>query len=213
MKREELKALNLSDEQIDAVMKINGGEVEANKKLTEAKDSEIEKLKTSNEGLSQQIKDRDKDIKELQGKAGTSEEIAKKLEELQGKYSQDTADLKKKLDEQQIAFAVDRTFADIKFASALARKAAIADFKAKGYKPTEDGKFAEAQSFIDQLKKDDPAAFQAEESEDEEKDEEGGEEKKKPYFTKKTDPEAGGKINPFFKNSSFNLVRPIPKDQ
>lgn len=210
MKREELKALGLSDEQIDGVMKINGIEVEANKKIVEAKDAEISKLKVSNEGLSTQIKDRDKDIKELQGKAGNSEEISKQLGELQAKYADDTASLKKKLDEQQLEYAVDKTFAGVPFASALARKAAMADFKAKGYKVGEDGKFAEAQSFIDQLKKDDPAAFKAEEK-DEEK---GGEGEKDPKFAKKMGGDDGGKnTNPFFKATSFNLVRPIPKEQ
>ena len=56
MKREELKKLNLTDEQIDKVMSLHGADVEDSK-------SKIDELNKTNESLQSQIAERDKDLK------------------------------------------------------------------------------------------------------------------------------------------------------
>ena len=56
MKREELKKLNLTDEQIDKVMSLHGADVENSK-------SKIDELNKTNESLQSQIAERDKDLK------------------------------------------------------------------------------------------------------------------------------------------------------
>ena len=58
MKREELKKLNLTDEQIDKVMSLHGADVENSK-------SKIDELNKTNESLQSQIAERDKDLKTL----------------------------------------------------------------------------------------------------------------------------------------------------
>ena len=67
MKREELKKLNLTDEQIDKVMSLHGADVENSK-------SKIAELNKTNESMQSQIAERDKDLKTLKKQAGDNEE-------------------------------------------------------------------------------------------------------------------------------------------
>lgn len=170
MKREDLKAKGLTDEQIDFIMDENGKDINAAKGDAAAIQTKLDQANTQVQGLQQQLADRDKDIQTLKGAAKDNEGINKKLTDLQAKYDADTKSLQQKLDDQRTEAAIDKAFANVPFASNLARKAAIADFKAKGYKLTDAGTFSEADSFIEALKKDDPAAFKTE-SKDENNDE------------------------------------------
>ena len=86
MKREELKKLNLNDEQIDKVMSLHGADVESMK-------SKSEELSKTNESLQSQIAERDKDLKSLKKQAGDNEELSNQFKELQNKYKQDTENL------------------------------------------------------------------------------------------------------------------------
>lgn len=90
MKREELKKLNLNDEQIDKVMSLHGADVESMK-------SKSEELSKTNESLQSQIAERDKDLKSLKKQAGDNEELSNQFKELQNKYKQDTENLTKEL--------------------------------------------------------------------------------------------------------------------
>ena len=69
MKREELKKLNLNDEQIDKVMNLHGADVESMK-------SKSEELSKTNESLQSQIAERDKDLKSLKKQAETTRSSA-----------------------------------------------------------------------------------------------------------------------------------------
>lgn len=87
MKREFLKTLGLSEEQIDSIMDEHGSTVNQVK-------GERDNLKTENGGLKDEIKNRDGQIEVLSKTAGTSEELAKELERVkvenaswQDKYS------------------------------------------------------------------------------------------------------------------------------
>lgn len=80
MKRKELEDLGLSKEQADAVMKINGTDIENAKEVASA---EVTNLKAENESLGKQVKDRDRQIEGLKSSAGDNEELKKQIEQLQ----------------------------------------------------------------------------------------------------------------------------------
>lgn len=166
MKREELKAKGLTDEQIEFVMGENGKDINAAKADLTDVQAKLNQATTQVTTMQQQLADRDKDIQTLKDAAKDNEGVSQKLTDLQAKYDADTKALEKKLEDQRIETAIDKAFADVPFASNLAKRAAIADFKAKGYKLADDGTFTEAASFIEALKKDDPAAFKTENHED-----------------------------------------------
>lgn len=130
-------------------------------------------------GLKNQLKERDADIKELRKQSGNSEELNTKLTELQTKYDTDTKALEKQMEDLRMDHAVEKFFAPIPFASELARKAAISEFRGKNFK-LEGDKFQGGEEFITELKKSDPAAFKAEEPKN------GGEPENisLPHFTK-----------------------------
>lgn len=152
-----LNGLGITDEDsvkaaVSKIIDENGNDIQAAKAGVAAKDTEILSLR-------EQIATRDKDIKDLQDKAKGNEGVSQQLADLQSKYEADTKALQKKLDDQAMDFAIEQTFAGVEFSSGLARKAAIADFRAKGYKLGEDGKFKEADAYFEQLRKDEPGAF------------------------------------------------------
>ncbi|MEA4928502.1 MAG: phage scaffolding protein [Candidatus Limiplasma sp.] len=209
MKREELEKLGLTKEQIDAVIGINGADMEAHKATLRTREETISALTTERDGLKTQVADRDKDIASLKKSAGDNEALTKSLAELQTKYDGDTKTLQAKLEEQRYGYAAEQMFAGAPFASKLARKAAIEDFKAKGYKLAEDGRtFAEADGYLEQLKKDDPAAFLTEEPKEPKPKEP---EPALPSFTKPLNGGPGGEAAPsFFTGGGLNFVRTPP---
>lgn len=217
MKRSELEKLGLTKEQIDAVMETNGNDIEEAKKDAASKDAQITTLtqesaakQTQIDDLNGQIKKRDADIKDLQKKAEGNEALQQQISDLQTRYDGDTKALNEKLEQQRYDHAAERMFAGVEFASKLAKAAAIADFKSKGYKMTDDGKgFVGADGYIDALKKDDPAAF-VQPKPDDVPDDDG---KKPPTFTKQMQGGEKGNEPPMFQGlSRFNLVRPMPTE-
>lgn len=166
MKREELKAKGYTDEQIEYLMSENGKDINAAKAVSVAANEALKQAQEKSTALEQQIADRDKDIQALQDEVKGNTDLTQKLTNLQAKYDHDTKDLQQRLEDQRTDFAVERAFAAIPFASQLARRAAIADFRSKGYKPTDKGTFTEAEAYIANLKKEDPAAFKPESSDE-----------------------------------------------
>ena len=118
MKREELKKLNLTDEQIDKVMSLHGADVENSK-------SKIDELNKTNESLQSQIAERDKDLKSLKKQAGDNEELGNQLKELQGKYKHDTENLTKELQQTKLNSAVDSALGKAKVRNTKAAKALL----------------------------------------------------------------------------------------
>ena len=100
MKRDQLKKLGLSDEQIKSVMDLNGDDI------NKAKSGNAEVLE-ENQALKDQIKERDKDLKTLRTKAKDNEDLSTQLKEWQDKYKKDTADLTTKLSQTKLNNAVD----------------------------------------------------------------------------------------------------------
>ena len=118
MKREELKKLNLTDEQIDKVMSLHGADVENSK-------SKIDELNKTNESLQSQIAERDKDLKTLKKQAGDNEELTNQFKELQNKYKQDTENLTKELQQTKLNSAVDSALSKAKVRNSKAAKALL----------------------------------------------------------------------------------------
>ncbi|QHJ81942.1 MAG: hypothetical protein [Caudoviricetes sp.] len=118
MKREELKKLNLTDEQIDKVMSLHGADVENSK-------SKIDELNKTNESLQSQIAERDKDLKTLKKQAGDNEELTNQFKELQSKYKQDTDNLTKELQQTKLNSAVDSALGKAKVRNSKAAKALL----------------------------------------------------------------------------------------
>lgn len=126
MKREELKKLNLNDEQIDKVMSLHGADIEELKaKSDELINSKTEELKKANESLQSQIAERDKDLKTLKKQAGDNEELTDQFKELQLKYKQDTENLTKELQQTKLNSAVDSALSKAKVRNSKAAKALL----------------------------------------------------------------------------------------
>lgn len=213
MNREFVKTTipGITDEQLNSIMTEYGKAVNAGNQAIEtlkARDTEIA-------GLKEQITQRDKDIKDLQDKAKGNDDLTKQLNDLKAKYETDTEALQKKLNDQAVDHAVESFFAEVPFASTLAKKAAIADFKSKGYE-FKDGKFVGSEGYLAQLEKDDPAAFKPKDNDkpdDNGADNSGNQPSRPPKFTTGTGTGNGGngKTNPF--NFHFTAVRATPTDK
>lgn len=80
MKREELKNLGLSDEQIDKVMALNGQDIENFK-------SKAESLETERDSFKSQVEEANKTIGDLKKNNKDIEEIQKKATEWEEKYN------------------------------------------------------------------------------------------------------------------------------
>lgn len=122
MNREFLKGLGLDDASIDKVMAEHGKTVESHK--TKAADLQI-----SLDGLNEQLKQRDKDLKDLKDKAKGSEELQQKLTDLQSKYDTEKSDFETKLKDTQLFSALKLALAgkvhDADLVTSLIDKATI----------------------------------------------------------------------------------------
>lgn len=195
--RDFLKGLfpEITKEQLDAIMDENGKDI--------AKHNEqIASLTTERDGLKTQLSQRDTDIADMKKKATDGDTLKAQLEELQAKYKTDTEKLTEDLARQQTDFAVDKLFSGIKFTSELAKKAAIAEFKAKGFK-MKDGAFEGGDAFIAEMKKNDATAFVVENPDEGKKAEEGG--NPPPIFAAGT--KSGGKANDNPFDFGFTSIR------
>lgn len=194
-------------EQISALLDIHSADIKKAKGDTDALNQQITAKDTEITGLKEQLQQRDKDIKALQDGAKDASAIQQQLTDLQTKYNDDTKALNKKLQDQQAEFATTRAtekfFSGVEFSSTLAKDAAMAQFKAKGFKL--DGEtFQGGKEWLDQLRKDQPEAFKAASNDDQ------GGGKPKPKFTNPINPGGnGGDANPFSFN--FTPVREVPK--
>lgn len=90
MKREELKAAGLTDEQIEVVMASHGQAVQKVQ-------SQVATLTTERDDYKTQVESRDADLIKLQKDAKGNEELTKQLKELQEQYDNDTKALNDKI--------------------------------------------------------------------------------------------------------------------
>ena len=158
MKREELKNLGLTDEQIKFVMDENGKDINAQKAIIEQKDQQITALTTERDGLKTQVADRDKDITDLKKQVGDNEDLNKRISDLQTKYDTDTKELQGKLDSQARSHAAEKFYGNVEFTSAFARKAAVDEFMAANLE-FKDGAYVGADDFLKGQREKNPDAF------------------------------------------------------
>lgn len=100
MKREFLKELGLSEEQVNSVMAEHGKTMNAlNVKLSAAEESV--------KALNEQIAARDKDIKDLKKSATDNEDLSQRYSDLEAKYKQEKSDFDKKIADTKLDHAID----------------------------------------------------------------------------------------------------------
>lgn len=149
MKREDLQAQGLTEEQVSYVMAENGRDIEKVKtKLTAAetaRDEYKEQLETANTTI-QSYKDMD-----IEG-------IKQSASDWEKKYNDDLKAMQDKLEGQAYDFALKEYVSGYQFTSDLVKEAVIAQLKAQGFK-LNDGKFLGADDFMKQLKEANPSAF------------------------------------------------------
>lgn len=101
MKREFLKNMELTDEQIDAIMAENGKDVNGLKE-------QVNSLTSEKDGLQSQLNDRDTQLKDLKGKVKDSDELTAEIDKLQKANKEAKEKYEADLTAQQKSFLVDK---------------------------------------------------------------------------------------------------------
>ncbi|WP_416353920.1 phage scaffolding protein [Agrilactobacillus fermenti] len=153
MKREQLKGLELSDEQIDKILSINGADIE---KAKGSAGTDLESIQKENETLKSQIADRDKDLKALKKQAGDNEDLNQKYSELQDKYKTETEKLTHEVQQTKLNSALDTTLTGAKVRNTKAAKALLDMDKVK---LNDKGELEGVSEQLDALKKSDAYLF------------------------------------------------------
>ena len=122
MKRKELEDLGLTKEQADAVMKINGADIENAKSISAA---EITNLQTEIEGLNGQVKERDKQLEDLKKSAGDNAELQKQIEQLQTDNATAKANYESEMNQLKVEYAVEKALTGAKAKNIKAVKALL----------------------------------------------------------------------------------------
>lgn len=189
MKREELEALGLEKEKIDAIMAINGADIETYKKKVESAEKDRDNANTTLKETQETLKSFDGvDVKELN----------EKIKELDGKIATDGEAHAKEMAEITTKHAAEKYLGGHKFSSEFARKQAEREFLEAGL--TYDDKsstFVGADAFMEKMKEFDPTAFAADNKET------------PPEYTV---PPTGGKLDTKAMNFNFTGVREKPKE-
>lgn len=149
MKREKLKSLGLNDEQIKAVMDINGVDIEKAK-------SNVDQLTEENKSLKEQMASRDKDLKKLQDQVKDNEDLSNQFKDLQKKYKTDTQALNEKVEAVKLNSAIDQVLSANKVRNNKAIRGLLDNNEIKFDK---DGKLIGLNDQIKSLKKSDPYLF------------------------------------------------------
>ena len=156
MKREELTALGLSDEQVTKVMALHGTDIEG----VESKGKEqLTAVTAERDGLKEQVSQRDKDLKELKKGASASEELQAKLDSLQSKYDDDTKSLEAQISNTKMDAALTKALAGSKARNVDDLRKFINPDKLK---LDDDGTLTGVDAQIEALQKDKPYLFAGE---------------------------------------------------
>jgi len=122
MKRTELEALGMNKEQIDAVMKINGDDIENAKSASAA---EIKNLQTEVSGLKNQVTERDTQLETLKGSAGDNEALKQQIADLQKANTDAATAHESEMTRLKIDFAVEKALTGAKAKNIKAVKALL----------------------------------------------------------------------------------------
>lgn len=153
MKKEELQALGLTDEQISKVFELNGKDIKAEQRKTEKAEQERDQYKERAESAEETLK----------GFDGVDVEgLNKQITEWKNKAEQAEKDYQQKIYDRDFADALKTELDEIKFSSEAAKKAVTADIKEAGLK-LKDGKILGLGDLIKQIRESDASAFEEDE--------------------------------------------------
>lgn len=154
MKTEVLQELGLTEDQIKEVFKLNGKDVEAERKKTEAAEADRDQWKARAEDAEKTLKDFDGvDVEGLQNQ----------IKDLEQRAADAEKDYKDRLYERDFADALTAELERVQFSSEAAKKSVIADIKAEGLK-LKDGKILGLDDLIKQIREKDASAFASDEN-------------------------------------------------
>ena len=111
MKREELKAMGLTDEQVESVMAKNGAEVAALNTQITTLQSEKSQLENDKKVITKEKEDKEKAIADLQKNSISKDEYDKKIKEIEENAKKENEDyiyndlLNKGLDDAKVLFS------------------------------------------------------------------------------------------------------------
>lgn len=148
MKREELKKLGLSDEQVDAVMAQHGQTVQS-------LNTQIATLQQSETELKTQVSKNAEDLKKLQKDNSDNEELKKQLKELQKENAEQETKYQESLTKVQRDTALSALLTEAKVKNPKAVAALLNDEKII----FKDGELSGAKEQIDALQKSDAYLF------------------------------------------------------
>lgn len=153
MTRKELEDLGLSKEQVDAVIKINGADIENAKNVSAA---EIKSFETEVSGLKTQISDRDKQLETLKATAGDNEALKTQIADLQAENIKNKEVHESEMTQLKIDFAVEKALTG---ANAKNIKAVKALLDLTDAKLDKEGNVKGLQEQIDKLVGDESTKF------------------------------------------------------
>ncbi len=173
MNREELKALGLTDEQIDKVMAAHGKVINTTKE-------QLDSVTTERDNLKEQIVERDTQLEEL--KKVDAEGLQAKIDELQQQNETTKTEYEEKLQQQAFDHTLEKTLTGANVRNTKALKALL-DLEAI---KLDGDKLLNLDSQLEGLKESDPYLFEQEEQND-----------PKPNFTTGQHQTKGGNDDPF----------------
>lgn len=154
MKTEFLKNLGIEEETIKAIMAENGKDIQREKAKLENLELELK----TNKGLLEEANVEINKFKEMD-----IDGIKRNASEWETKYNNDIAKLQEEIKAKDFEYNARDYLDKYKFTSDLAKKAVIAEFKAKNFQ-YDNGVFLGADDFMNQLKESNPNAFVNEET-------------------------------------------------
>ena len=156
MKRDFLKNLGLTDEQVNSIMAENGKDIEKHKADLDKAKQESEKINTELQGVKTQLDDANKQIQDF--KDMDIEGIKKSADDWKAKYDADTEALKKQMSMKEYDYSLDKYLSGHEFVSDFTKKAFIEEYKNKELK-LENGKFLGGDDFIKEFKEANAGVF------------------------------------------------------
>lgn len=139
MKTEDLKALGLTDEQVQRVFAMNGEEMNGLK-------ANVDTLKAERDAVRTQLADANKRLE------GYDPEWKQKADQARQQAEQQVAEMK-------AGYAATSAASSLKFTSDSAKKAFLADLNAKKLPLQDDGTLLGFDDYVASYKKSDPGAF------------------------------------------------------
>lgn len=149
MKREDLRALGLSDEQVNSVMSQHHQEIDA-------LDTKVTDLSAERDQLSAQVGERDKDLKQLQKNLKDNEEVSGQLAEMKTKYDNDKKKWESDLAQTKLNGAIEAALGKTNAKDPSVLKKLL---NTEEIKLNENGEVDGLQNQIDQLAKNNPYLF------------------------------------------------------